>query len=44
LEGVTEACARLAEAHRTTLMPGRTLMQQALPVTFGLNITVTVLG
>jgi 3-carboxy-cis,cis-muconate cycloisomerase len=32
-----EACARHAEQHRNTLMPGRTLLQQATPVTFGLK-------
>lgn len=31
------ACAGLAERHRHTLMAGRTLLQQALPVTFGLK-------
>jgi 3-carboxy-cis,cis-muconate cycloisomerase len=31
------ACARLAEAHRATLMPARTLLQQALPMPFGLK-------
>jgi 3-carboxy-cis,cis-muconate cycloisomerase len=30
------ACARLAAAHRGTIMIGRTLLQQAVPVTFGL--------
>ena len=30
------ATARLADAHRGTLMIGRTLLQQAVPVTFGL--------
>jgi 3-carboxy-cis,cis-muconate cycloisomerase len=30
-------CADLAERHRRTLMPGRTLLQQALPITFGLK-------
>lgn len=34
---VGDACATLAEQHRRTLMPGRTLMQQALPITFGLK-------
>jgi 3-carboxy-cis,cis-muconate cycloisomerase len=29
--------ARLAERHRQTPMPGRTLMQQALPITLGLK-------
>ncbi len=37
VDGVAAACARLAEAHRDTLMAGRTLMQQALPTTFGLK-------
>lgn len=31
------ASARLAEAHRVTLMPARTLLQQALPLPFGLK-------
>lgn len=30
-------CAGLAEAHRRTLMAGRTLLQQALPISFGLK-------
>jgi 3-carboxy-cis,cis-muconate cycloisomerase len=37
LDGVAAACARQAEAHRSTAMPGRTLLQQALPTTFGLK-------
>lgn len=37
LDGVAAACARLAEEHRSTVMTGRTLMQQALPTTFGLK-------
>jgi len=32
-----EACAQLAERYRDTPMLGRTLLQQALPVTFGLK-------
>ena len=32
-----EAAASLAQAHRDTVMAGRTLMQQALPTTFGLK-------
>lgn len=35
LDGVCAACATLAEQHRHTLMVGRTLLQQALPITFG---------
>jgi 3-carboxy-cis,cis-muconate cycloisomerase len=37
LDGVAAACARLADEHRDTAMPGRTLLQQALPTTFGLK-------
>lgn len=37
LLGMCAACARLAEQHRHTLMAGRTLLQQALPLTFGLK-------
>jgi 3-carboxy-cis,cis-muconate cycloisomerase len=37
LLGVCAACATLAEQHRHTLMAGRTLLQQALPITFGLK-------
>jgi 3-carboxy-cis,cis-muconate cycloisomerase len=37
LVGVAAACARLADEHRETVMAGRTLLQQALPTTFGLK-------
>ena len=37
LHAVCEACATLAGQHRHTLMSGRTLLQQALPITFGLK-------
>jgi 3-carboxy-cis,cis-muconate cycloisomerase len=37
LDGIAAACARLAGEHRDTLMAGRTLLQQALPTTFGLK-------
>jgi 3-carboxy-cis,cis-muconate cycloisomerase len=37
LDRVAAACARLADEHRDTAMPGRTLLQQALPTTFGLK-------
>ena len=37
LDGVAGACARLADEHRGTPMAARTLMQQALPTTFGLK-------
>jgi 3-carboxy-cis,cis-muconate cycloisomerase len=36
LAAAADGCARLAAAHRDTLMIGRTLLQQAVPVTFGL--------
>jgi len=37
LASAARACAALAEEHRGTLMPARTLLQQALPTTFGLK-------
>lgn len=37
LDGVAAACAALAETHRTTPMAARTLLQQAVPTTFGLK-------
>jgi len=37
LDRLAAACARLADDHRETIMPGRTLLQQALPITFGLK-------
>lgn len=37
LYDVCEACAVLTEQHRQTVMVGRTLLQQALPMTFGLK-------
>ena len=37
VEGIAAACERLADTHRDTMMPGRTLLQQALPTTFGLK-------
>jgi 3-carboxy-cis,cis-muconate cycloisomerase len=36
VSAAADAAARLAAAHRGTLMIGRTLLQQAVPVTFGL--------
>jgi 3-carboxy-cis,cis-muconate cycloisomerase len=35
---VCAVCAKFAERHRHTLMAGRTLLQQALPITFGLKM------
>lgn len=40
LERVITGLVALADRHRTTLMPGRTHSQQALPVTFGLKAAV----
>ncbi|WP_051840692.1 3-carboxy-cis,cis-muconate cycloisomerase [Streptomyces sp. NRRL F-5126] len=37
LERASAALARLAAAHRDTVMPGRTLTQHAVPTTFGLK-------
>ena len=36
LAAAADGCAVLAAAHRDTIMIGRTLLQQAVPVTFGL--------
>ena len=35
--GVGDAAAALADRHRASVMPGRTLLQHAVPVTFGLK-------
>lgn len=37
LAGASELCAGLAVAHRGSLQAGRTLLQQAVPLTFGLK-------
>jgi 3-carboxy-cis,cis-muconate cycloisomerase len=37
VDAAADACARLAGEHRDTVMIGRTLMQHALPTTFGLK-------
>ncbi|HSC04088.1 MAG TPA: 3-carboxy-cis,cis-muconate cycloisomerase [Solirubrobacteraceae bacterium] len=37
LSGAADACAELVQKHREAIIPGRTLLQQALPVTFGLK-------
>jgi 3-carboxy-cis,cis-muconate cycloisomerase len=44
LDGVAATAARLAEEHRDTVMAGRTLLQQALPVTFGLKAAGWLVG
>ena len=37
LDAVTARCAELAEVHARTVMAGRTLLQHAVPTTFGLK-------
>jgi 3-carboxy-cis,cis-muconate cycloisomerase len=37
LVAAADSIATLAEAHRMSVMPGRTLLQQAVPITFGLK-------
>ncbi len=37
IDRVTAACAGLARSHRDTPMAGRTMLQQAVPTTFGLK-------
>jgi 3-carboxy-cis,cis-muconate cycloisomerase len=44
LEAAAEAAARLAAEHRETVMAGRTLMQQALPIAFGLKAAGWLVG
>jgi len=44
LSAAAEACASLAEAQRGSIEPGRTLLQQALPLTFGLKAATWLTG
>jgi 3-carboxy-cis,cis-muconate cycloisomerase len=44
LDGLARACADLAERHRDTVMAGRTLLQQAVPTTFGLKAASWLVG
>jgi 3-carboxy-cis,cis-muconate cycloisomerase len=44
LDGVAAECARLAEEHRRTVMAARTLLQQAVPTTFGLKAAGWLVG
>ena len=44
LGGAAAACARLAEEHRGTVMAARTLMQQAVPTTFGYKAAGWLVG
>jgi 3-carboxy-cis,cis-muconate cycloisomerase len=39
-----EAAAALADAHRDTVLPGRTLLRQALPMCFGLKAAGWLMG
>ena len=44
LDGLADGCAALADRYRTTLMAGRTLLQHALPITFGLKAAGWLIG
>ncbi len=44
LEGAAAECARLAAEHRHTVMAARTLLQQALPTTFGYKAAGWLVG
>jgi 3-carboxy-cis,cis-muconate cycloisomerase len=44
LGGLADACATLAERHRGTVMAARTLLQQAVPTTFGLKAASWLVG
>jgi 3-carboxy-cis,cis-muconate cycloisomerase len=44
LDAVAGECAGLAEAHRSTPIAGRTLLQQAVPTTFGLKAAGWMIG
>jgi 3-carboxy-cis,cis-muconate cycloisomerase len=44
MAAAADACAGLAERHRSTPAVGRTLLQQALPLTFGLKAAGWMIG
>jgi len=44
LSAAADACASLVERHRGSIEPGRTLLQQALPLTFGLKAAAWLTG
>ena len=44
LAGAADECARLAAGHRHTVMAARTLLQQAVPTTFGLKAAGWLVG
>jgi 3-carboxy-cis,cis-muconate cycloisomerase len=43
-DGLARRCAELADGHRSTLMAARTLLQQAVPSTFGLKAAGWLVG
>jgi 3-carboxy-cis,cis-muconate cycloisomerase len=44
LDRALDACAALAQRHRDTLMAGRTLLQDAMPSSFGLKAATWLVG
>jgi 3-carboxy-cis,cis-muconate cycloisomerase len=44
LDGIATACAKLADEQRATVMAARTLLQQAVPTTFGLKAASWLVG
>jgi len=44
MDRVATQCARLTDAHRSTPMAGRTLLQHAVPITFGLKAAGWLVG
>ena len=44
LDAVAGKCAELADSHRSTLLAARTLLQQAVPTTFGLKAAGWLVG
>jgi len=44
LDGAAAAAAALADEHRATVMAGRTLLQQAVPISFGLKAAGWLVG
>ena len=44
LGAAADVCARLADAHRETVMAARTLLQQAVPTTFGYKAATWLVG
>jgi 3-carboxy-cis,cis-muconate cycloisomerase len=44
VSAAADACAELVRHHRDAIVPGRTLLQQAIPVTFGLKAALWLSG